>query len=235
MPAYNEQERLGATLVALADHLRRLDLDASLRVIDNGSSDATTEIVDQVNRDRRTPELTVSGCSDRGKGNAVARGILTSPARWVGFCDADLATEPSAISPAVAYLREGWPVVIGSRRCPGASRLTEQPLMRRAGSLAFRVATRSVAGDLYDTQCGFKFFDGTAARRIFSGIRTTGFAFDVEVIARARALGFPIKEFPVTWDDQDRSTFRPVQDGMAAARDVWRLRRTLHQSARAEV
>jgi hypothetical protein len=67
-----------------------------------------------------------------------------------------------------------------------------------------------------DTQCGFKFFRRPAAQRLFSMTREDGFAFDVEILALASALGVPISEVPVNWSDRPGSSFRPVQDGVGS-------------------
>jgi dolichyl-phosphate beta-glucosyltransferase len=223
VPAYNEESRILLTLLALGRQLRDMPIAAGLRVVDNGSCDRTAEIVDQA-RDIGIP-VAVSGCSRQGKGAAVARGMVTSTARWVGFCDADLATDPGAISGAVRLLDEGWLVVVGSRRCAQARILTRQPLVRRLGSSAFHHATRRYTGGISDTQCGFKFFNGLVASVLFSGTALDGFAFDVEILARAYALGLSTIELPVEWRDQPGSTFAPVRDGVRVANDLWRLRR----------
>ncbi|MGH9095447.1 MAG: glycosyltransferase family 2 protein, partial [Acidimicrobiales bacterium] len=103
----------------------------------------------------------------------------------------------------------------------------DQPLGRRLCGPGFRMLTKSLAGDLdlADTQCGFKFFEGQAAREIFSRTGSTGFAFDVEVLTQARELGYAVKELPVEWTDRDGSTFRPVKHGVEVTRDLLRLRR----------
>jgi len=225
IPAFNEEQRIESTLIALTRYLEGMDLAARVRVIDNGSSDRTADVVYGVIRRGLPVPVVISGCSHRGKGNAVVRGILTSTARWVGFTDADLATPPSAIDDAVKYLREGWPVVIGSRRCAGARQPEAQGPVRRVGGTGFRLLTKRMAGGISDTQCGFKFFSRSAAQTIFKQVGTPGFAFDLEVIALARAMRLPVKEFPVEWTDRAGSTLRPIHDGIETARDVWRLRR----------
>ncbi|MEW2034615.1 glycosyltransferase [Streptomyces roseifaciens] len=227
IPAYNEEQRLAPTVLALADHLRGMPLTAALRVVDNGSSDRTAECVDRLAASGIP--VSVTGCSRRGKGAAVSRGMVSTRARWVGFCDADLATPATAIDDAVALLKDGWQVVIGSRRCTGARIPVRQPALRRLGGAGFRLATRRFSGPVKDTQCGFKFFEAGAARRVFADIATTGFAFDLEVIARARALGLSLTEFPVVWSDQEGSSFRPFTDGRRVAGELWRLHRTMHR------
>lgn len=227
VPAFNEQARIAFTLTSLADYLPTLGLRAQIRVIDNGSSDRTPEVVDRVNRVHRGVTITVQGCSTQGKGSAVARGVMTSKARLVGFCDADLATPAEAIADAVGYLEQGWPVVIGSRHVAGAQMVIEQPVLRRIGGAGFRLLARVLAGDLdlVDTQCGFKFFEASAARQIFSRVDSGGFAFDVEVLSRARGMGYPVKEFPVVWTDRDGSTFSPIKHGAQVTSDLWQIRR----------
>lgn len=225
IPAYNEERRLSDTLVALARHLRRRGIDGALRVVDNGSSDRTTDVVDRAAA--AGIPVTVTGCSRRGKGAAVARGMMTSTARWVGFCDADLATPAEAVDDALDRLRAGHQVVIGSRRCAGARMQLRQPLVRRVGGAGFRLLTRRYSGPVADTQCGFKFFEAAAARAVFADIRLSGFAFDLEVVARARRLGLDMVEIPVAWTDQQGSTFRPVADGRKVVRELWRLHREI--------
>lgn len=224
IPAFNEEARIGNTVRAIADRLGTLDVDASIRVVDNGSTDRTADAVDTAAATSAVP-VTLLACARQGKGAAVARGVLTSSARWVGFCDADLATPAEAVDDAVRFLRQGWPVVIGSRHAAGSQVTQRQPMLRDLGGRMFWRLARGVAGQLSDTQCGFKFFDGDVARTLFARCTLEGFAFDVEVLAAALALGLAIKELPVSWTHQEGSTFRPLRDGLAAGRELWHLRR----------
>lgn len=227
VPVLNEELRLGNTLAAVADELDGLDVDGAIRVIDNGSTDGTLEVVDALCRATPRVSITVQGCATRGKGRAVSRGMVASEADWIGFCDADLATPASAIRDAVAHLRAGWQVVIGSRHLPDSGMVRPRSTLRSLGSQCFRLLASQVVDDIGDTQCGFKFFDGEAARRLFGCVSLNGFAFDVEVLALASDLNMSIKEIPVDWTDRPGSTFRPVSDGLAAVCDVARLRRRL--------
>ncbi|WP_433218968.1 glycosyltransferase [Dactylosporangium sp. CS-047395] len=224
VPAYNEEHRIGPTIAGIATELAAMPLRAGVRVVDNGSCDRTADVVDQFGG--YGIPIAVTGCSRRGKGAAVKRGMLESTARFVGFCDADLATDPAEIPAAVHQLEQGWQVVIGSRRCAEGRIAGRQTVVRRLGGAAFRRCTRRYAGEIRDTQCGFKFFDGTAARGLFSTMTLSGFAFDLELVARARMMGLSIKEVGVLWSDRAGSSFDPVRDGLRVAADLWRLHRT---------
>ena len=230
VPAFNEERRIAPTLYALVEELQSLPLRSRVRVIDNGSSDLTADMVERVKVSLGAGLIALSGCSGRGKGRAVTKGMMSSSATYVGFCDADLATPAAAISDALRLLEEGWAVVVGSRHCAGASYATEQPFLRRLGSAAFRNAARNISGGIQDTQCGFKFFTRDAAQRVFAHTRISGFAFDVEVLARAHALDLAVKEMPVCWSDRPGSTFSFRRDGLTSFADVWALRRAMSEA-----
>lgn len=233
VPVWNEEARLGPTLAALLAQVAELPLSVVVTVVDNGSVDRTAEVVDAAaSTAPRNAALRLIGCSRQGKGAAVRRGLLASTARWRGFCDADLSTPPSLIVPVVEQLRHGAPVVIGSRRAPGASYVVAQPLVRRLGSLAFRAFTSPLTGGVADSQCGFKFFSAEAVEAIFPRVTGTGFAFDVEVLAIATRLGFPVRELPVQWtDDAAGSSFSLWTHGPRILSEVRALRSSLARVA----
>jgi hypothetical protein len=222
VPAYNEEARIGEVLDALTAFLgAQPALSCAITVVDNGSVDRTAEEVDRF--DGGPVPVTLIGCADQGKGAAVRRAVLASRARWVGFCDADLATPIATLGRVVPALAAGHDVVIASRRCEGAAYAVRQPVTRRVGSALFRQLARPLVGPVADTQCGFKFFQAPAARVLFGHSEISGFAFDVEVLALARAGGLSVVEVPVTWSDAEGSTVS-MGGGLAAMRDVAVLR-----------
>src|SRR5207247_8883346 len=88
-------------------------------------------------------------------------------------------------------LRAGAAVVIGSPVLVGpAVSVAALPHRVAAGRvfnwLVARLGLRSVA----DSQCGFKVFTADAAQRLFAGLRTRGFGFDVELLLTAQAAGY---------------------------------------------
>jgi glycosyltransferase involved in cell wall biosynthesis len=225
IPALNEEARIESTLAAICGWSEKAALDIRVIVVDNGSADATTERVDYVQASYRRIE--VVSCRTRGKGAAVRAGVLRTTADCVGYCDADLSTPVEAIGQGLELIRQGWDLVLGSRYCKGAQLAVEQPWLRQVGSWAFRRAVQSYVGSVADTQCGFKLFSGEVARSLFRTVALTGFAFDVEIVARGLKQGYRVVEMPVTWSDRAGSTFRPVKDGLSSFREVATLRRTM--------
>ena len=205
IPARNEERRLPAGLAELSAAVAALPSGVGLVVVDNGSDDRTGDIV------REWPAGAVPvrllRCDRPGKGAAVRAGLLATSAPYVGFCDADMATDPAAIALAVRLLRAGKLVVLGSRSHPASDVEDRHTVIRRAGAAFFRAATRVIVPDVADTQCGFKFFHGEIARAAAARLRVAGFAFDVELIARCVQLGVTPVEIPVRWRDVSGSTF----------------------------
>jgi dolichyl-phosphate beta-glucosyltransferase len=239
IPAYNESGRLPATLAAMVAFLSEQPWTSRVVVVDNGSVDDTAASVLAVTGQACNVatgwcvEAVAIGCSQAGKGAAVIRGLRTSRSRIVGFTDADLSTPLETFLPVMASLEGGSAAAIASRHAPGASIATRQPLGRRLGGNAFRLLSRPLLPGIHDTQCGFKFFDRDAVQSALWKCRSTGFAFDVELLRHVRDDGGRIDEVPVTWTDTTGSTLRPVRDGLAAFTAVARLHRELNRGAAA--
>ncbi|GAA2423688.1 glycosyltransferase family 2 protein [Actinomadura vinacea] len=221
VPACNEAGRLPAGLALLGEKLAGLGVPARILVVDNASTDGTAGIV----RDWRGPvPARLLHCALRGKGAAVRVGLLATGAPYTGFCDADMATDLAALDEALALLRAGHPVVVGSRRHP--SSLVEgyaQP-MRRLGAVTFNRLVRDLAGGIRDTQCGFKFFSGPLARAAAADLKTAGFAFDVELLMHCVRRGASVTAIPVVWRDQPGTTFSVRRHTSQCLLDVARIR-----------
>ncbi|MFA1548504.1 glycosyltransferase [Actinomadura chokoriensis] len=221
VPAYNEAERLPAGLAALCDKLAALPLRAEVIVVDNASTDGTAGIA----RSFEGPvPVRLVRCERRGKGAAVRAGLLESRAPYVGFMDADMATDLAALDEAIVLLREGRPVVVGSRR-HGRSVVQGYALpVRRLGAITFNRIVRDLVGGIQDTQCGFKFFDGPLVRAAAEELRTTGFSFDVELLAHCVRRGASVTAIPVVWRDRPGSTFSVRRHSLQCMLDLARIR-----------
>jgi len=224
IPAYNESARLPETLRQSVAYLNERPWRSRIVVVDNGSVDETAADARVAAVATDKVDVVVIGCSRAGKGAAVRRGLLTSTSPLLGFYDADLATPLETLALTVEALRSGADAVIASRHVPGASFVVPQALRRRAGGDVFRLLTRKLVPGVADTQCGFKFFRRESVQTAIARVRTTGFAFDVELLAHVQRAGGKIVELPVAWTDAAGSTFHPIRDGLASFRAVFHLR-----------
>jgi glycosyltransferase involved in cell wall biosynthesis len=222
VPARNEARRLPLGLALLCERLRAMPVDAEVIVVDNASTDGTAEIV----RAWSGPvPVRLLHCAQPGKGAAVRVGLLATDAPYVGFCDADMATDLAALDRALGLLTAGHPVVVGSRRHPRSVVQGYGRPLRRLGAIAFNLAIRDLAGGVTDTQCGFKFFAGPLARQAAVDLRTTGFSFDVELLMHCARRGAAITDIPVIWQDVPGSTFSLSRHSLGVLADLVRIRR----------
>lgn len=223
IPAYNEERRIGPTLERVVAYLAARPGTAEVLVVIDGSRDRTGAVVREVRSD--VPVRLFDRGVNAGKGSCVRRGMLAAEGRLRLFSDADLSTPIEEVERLAAEMAAGADVAIGSRRLPGSTVRIPQPWPRRTMGSLFNWCARGLAvPGVRDTQCGFKLFSADAARRIFPRQRIDEFGFDVELLWIARRHGLRIAEVPVTWDDDPRSTVRPVADAARMVRDLVRIR-----------
>jgi dolichyl-phosphate beta-glucosyltransferase len=233
IPAFNEAERIGPTLRRTVAWLDAQELSAEILVVDDGSADATVEVVRALAAElatRRVDVGVVESHPNRGKGHVVKAGMLTARGRFRLFMDADDSTPIEELPTLLDRVALGADIAIGSRRAPGATMARRPPWYRRAWSrLANRVVQAGLLGGIHDTQCGFKLFTAEAAERIFARVITPGWGFDLEVLALARRMGYRIDEVPVRWTDDRRTRIRPIRDAIRITREFLRIRRAFRR------
>ena len=232
VPAYNEADRLPATIRAIVAYLADQPYPSELIVADDGSDDATVDVARRA-LDKRIP-IRILELDHRGKAAAVRAGVLATTGRNVLFTDADLSSPIAGVERLLALRDMGHDVVIGSREGVNARRIRE-PAYRHLMGRAFNWFVRAIAvRGVRDTQCGFKLFSRAAVDDIFPrlllhqsdaslrGPRVS--AFDVEVLYIAHRRGFKIAEAPVIWTHVSGSKVRPGIDSIRMFMDVLQVR-----------
>lgn len=222
IPAYNEQARLPFTLSEIEAFVCRERLDCEVIVVDNGSHDATSVVVQQAAI--KFTGLRLLRTDRRGKGLAVRTGVLAAKGDVVIFADADLSWSVEDTQRFLALTNDGTPVVIGSREGLGARRMGEPSYRHLMGRIFNRVVQALAVPGIEDSQCGFKAFSREAARDVFGRQRIDGFGFDVEVLYLARRLGYAIRVVPLHWEHKENSRVAPIRDTLLMLSDVVRVR-----------
>ena len=190
VPALNEAAIIQQTLHELAKVLRAHPEFGSVEVLvvaANGG-DNTAELARESAGEFEALRVIEPG-KPVGKGRDVRAGMSAARGEKRIFLDADLAT-PLRHVPAMVRLLDDHDVVIGRRNLKKIH-TSFRALMSRFGNTLIRtVAVRNIA----DTQCGFKGFRADAAEKLFSKLYTTGWGFDIEILARARQAKLQIHE-----------------------------------------
>lgn len=230
IPTYNEEENVcRGALQEVIDYLSGREYASELIIVDDGSEDATTSLVEEAAR--RSPFLSLLRSEHGGKARAVTAGVLAARGEYVLFTDLDQSTPIRFVQDALRELQAASDVVIGSRFLKGAARLGE-PLLRNVFGRGFSLLVRALLlPEIRDSQCGFKGFRREAAQEIFRGMLVFGAgeqkatgpmvtAFDVELLLLARKRGYRIKEIPVTWRHVATQRVSPVRDAYRMFKQV---------------
>jgi dolichyl-phosphate beta-glucosyltransferase len=224
IPAFNERERIPATLEHVREYLDDSGEEYEVIVADDGSSDGTVDFVEAAALG--WPQLSVVALGrNQGKGAAVRAGMLRARGEHRLFTDADLSTPIEELPRLRERLGGACEVAIASRAVPGATIDVHQPGRREMmGRNYNRLVQLIVLPGLHDTQCGFKVFTAQAAVACFEPLRTKGFGFDAEALLRARRHGWEIAEVPVRWSHRDDSRVSALRDSGMVLLDLIRLR-----------
>lgn len=199
VPVFDQANMIAANVEAIRDRVAAgMDAPFEIIVVSDGSVDGTAERV--IERD--LPDVRVL-YYDRnlGKGYAVKTGAREARGRWVGYVDADLDLDPAALPGYMETAeREGLDFAIGSKRHPDSkviyprSRVVASWMYQQVVRILFRL-------DVRDTQVGLKVFRREVAKEVMPLLLVKRYAFDVELLAVARAFGYGrVKEMPISLD-----------------------------------
>ena len=196
IPAHNEASRIAPTLDSIIAFGREWEAPFEVVVVDDGSTDGTAALV----RERFGSSVGLVERSARGgKGRALRDGVAAATADWVVFVDADHAIRIEQVESFMPHT-ERYPVIIGSKREPGAR--AGIPVLRRlAGGVGQALIQLFAVGGFSDTQCGFKLLRRDVAQELFEHQRITAFGYDFELLYLAQRFGYEVLELPVECED----------------------------------
>jgi glycosyltransferase involved in cell wall biosynthesis len=214
MPCLNEAETIQRCVAAALRCIAEHDLAAEVIVADNGSTDGSQELA-------RAAGARVLDVPIRGVGAAIMAGVEAARGRFIIMGDSDLQHDFAACFPFVEKLREGkWDLVMGTRLkgriMPGSMRTLNRylgnPILSFVGRLLFRAPVS-------DFHCGLRAFTRETFRNL--NLRTIGFEFTTEHIAKSSLLHLRITEIPITVYPEGRTRaphLRPFNDGWRTLR-----------------
>jgi dolichyl-phosphate beta-glucosyltransferase len=224
LPAYNESERLATSIPKVLEYVRDRGLRAEIIVVNDGSTDATADVVRQF-AVANPMIILLENPGNRGKGYSVRNGMLHANGAVAIFTDADLSSPITEADKLFGALADGADIAIGSRWLKRELQTERQPILRQLYGRLFNLGLRIVLGLTYrDTQCGFKAFNRKAIQVVFTRQRVERWGFDPELLFLARKFKLKTVEVPVEWAHDHRSKINPLRDGIRMGLDVLEIR-----------
>ena len=208
LPTYNEAENVEPIVRAAGEVLARASPDGHrVLVVDDGSPDGTGAIADGLARECSWVEV-LHRTSKNGIGPAYLAGFRHALDRGAGFVmemDSDFSHDPADLARLLATVHGGADLALGSRYVPGGG-VSDWGLLRRLISEGGSAYARIVLGlPVRDLTGGFKCFRREVLEAIhFDGVRSRGYAFQVELTYRAVRAGFRVVEVPIVFRDRQR-------------------------------
>jgi len=220
LPCYNEQGNVGRTVENALRVLEKLNADFEIIIVDDGSSDGTARIADEITgRDKRVK--VVHHDRNRGYGAALQSGFAAATKELVFYTDGDGQFDMNEMPPLLP-LMEHWDIV----SCYRLNR--RDPLIRKINGWAWTKLVCLLFGlKVRDVDCAFKLYK----REIFERIElsSTGALIDAEVLARAARKGYRITQegvhhYPRTAGVQTGANLRVV---LRAFKELFKLHRQI--------
>jgi len=213
MPCLNEAETLATCIKKAQLGIERARVRGEIVVADNGSTDGSTDIAEQLG-------ARVVPVRAKGYGSALRGGIEAARGRWIIMGDSDDSYDFSAIAPFVEKLRQGYELVMGCRMPYGGGTIMPGAMPwkhRWLGNPTLSFIGRIFFGcPVTDFHCGLRGFTREACRAM--QLKTTGMEFASEMVIKATLKDRRITEVPITLHKDGRS--RPPH--LRSWRDGWR-------------
>lgn len=204
LPTYNERRNLPILVYLLAKTFQANDLDWEVIVVDDASPDGTQEVAlklietfgkDHVQLRARAGKL--------GLGTAYVHGLQFVTGNFVIIMDADFSHHPEAIPEFIKKQKEGnYDIVTGTRYAGNGGvygwDLKRKLVSRGANFLAATVLRPRVS----DLTGSFRLYKKDVLSKIIDVTQSKGYVFQMEMMVRARALGFSVGEVPISFVDR---------------------------------
>ena len=186
LPCYNEEENVSQTVLDVLAWFKEDNIDGEIIAVDDGSTDRTGEILDQLSKDHSNVKV-VKHSKNRGYGSAVISGLDAGTKEWLAYMDSDGQFKPLDFRKLLPHT-EQFEIVTG-RRLHRAD-----PFIRKLNAKLFAMLNVIVLGIwVRDINCAMKIFK----RSIWKDIRpefATGALLNAEIFYRAKQKGIPWKQ-----------------------------------------
>ena len=214
-PIYNEEVRLKKNLKEIIRFLKKSKKKIEIIFVDDGSQDASGKILKNFISEIKLKNKSFKYLrlnKNYGKGYALKMGVKKSNYSWILTSDIDLSVPLNQIIIwEKLYNLASKKIVFGSRNLKG-SKVKKNFIRFILGWFFNNIISIVLNISIADTQCGFKLYKKSPAKKIFSNLSINGFTHDLELVILAKKSKINIIELPVTWTHKNGSKLNIFYD-----------------------
>ncbi|AFS48549.1 glycosyltransferase group 2 [alpha proteobacterium HIMB59] len=227
IPCFNEEKRITSLLDNISTFKKKYDLKYKLSfiLVDDGSTDLTNQIIRKNNLFLSQKIKLIDYFQNQGKGYAISKGIENSNDDWIITIDADLSVNfEDALNIFFKNYNKNYYVYFGSRN-HNLSKVKKR-IHRYIFGFIFNKINKFLLGiNISDTQCGFKIYEKSIAKKIFNKLIDNSFAHDIEIVLICKSINIEIKEIPVVWVHKSGSKVNVFIDGFKMLLSILSLKK----------
>jgi len=205
IPTYNERSNITELIPRIEDVFKRNKINGHIIIVDDSSPDGTADVAEDYAK--QYGNITVIRRPEKlGLGAAYLDAFkvaLASKMDVIVEMDADLSHNPEYLPNFLSKIEEGYDVVVGSRYIQGGG--TENwPLKRRIISRGASWVARNLLGlRVEDVTSGYRAFTSNALKNLdLASIKSSGYAFQAEVLYHCKERGIKMGETPIVFVDR---------------------------------
>lgn len=179
-------------------------VDYEVVVVDDASPDGTQDVVRSLQRAYGSGRLKlVARPGKLGLGTAYMAGLAAAAGDFVVLMDADLSHHPKYIPRFITrQLDTGADVVTGTRYASGGGVFGWDFRRKLTSRGANYLASTLLRPGVSDLTGSFRLYRKSTLARLMAECTSRGYAFQMEIIVRARGRGCRIEEVPIVFVDR---------------------------------
>ncbi|PRT54970.1 Dolichol-phosphate mannosyltransferase subunit 1 [Wickerhamiella sorbophila] len=204
LPTYNERQNLPILVWMLAKMFEENKLEWEVIIVDDASPDGTLDVAKKLVRVYGKEHIILRPRTGKlGLGTAYVHGLESVTGDFVIIMDADFSHHPEAIPEFIAKQKtESFDIVTGTRY-KGNGGVYGWDLKRKLVSRGANfLASTLLRPHVSDLTGSFRLYKKEVLQKIISVTQSKGYVFQMEMMVRARSLGFTIGEVPISFVDR---------------------------------
>lgn len=204
LPTYNERNNLPVLIWLLNRTFTTANLDYEIIIIDDASPDGTLEIAKQLQSLYSPSHIVLKPRAGKlGLGTAYVHGLKFATGNFVIIMDADFSHHPKFLPEMIKKQKEAnYDIVTGTRYAGNGGVYgwdLKRKLISRGANLFADTMLRPGISDLTGS---FRLYKREVLEDVIEKTTSKGYAFQMELIARAKALGYSVAEVPISFVDR---------------------------------